>query len=111
MDGTKAGANDSVRTQRLRRCLRMMDLDTSDENVAQLSVMIEAMVIYQEREAVRGGAWKEFGPQDSAMHVRSKGVRMVAAAENPAIGADKAVDDGLDAMNYGAFFVRNVRGT
>lgn len=82
-------------------------LEVNDENVAQLQVLLEAMHIYQEREAVRGGLWKMAGAKDSAHHLASKSRRVTYALDHAT--PDAVIDDGLDAINYAAFAVRNVR--
>jgi hypothetical protein len=82
-------------------------LDVNDENIAQLQVFIEAMHIYQEREASRGGLWKDAGAKDSAHHLGSKARRITFAVEHNK--PEAVIDDGLDAINYAAFAVRNVR--
>jgi hypothetical protein len=87
--------------------LSSFGLEDTEDNREQLRVMVEAMTIYEEREAVRGGLWKGAGAVDSAHHLQSKGLRVKYAIDHTAPGA--GVDDALDAVNYAVFYVRNVR--
>lgn len=87
--------------------LRELCLKDTRENRAQLAVLAEAMGIYQERESVRGGLWKAAGAKDSAHHLASKSRRITYALDHATPTA--VIDDGLDAVNYAAFAVRNVR--
>jgi len=82
-------------------------LDPTDDNAAQLQVLTESMYIYQEREAARGGLWKTAGAIDSAHHLRSKGVRVKHAIDHAM--PEAGLDDAHDAVNYAAFYIRNVR--
>lgn len=91
----------------LTKCLRELGLDDTEDNREQLLVMAEALGLYQEREAVRHGLWKKSGAKDCAHNLKHKGLRVAFASEQDAIEA--AVDDALDAVNYAAFYVRNVR--
>ena len=67
----------------------------------QFKVYMEALDIYVEREATHGGLWKESGAADTAFHLKSKALRISNNLDN--------LDDALDAINYAAFTVRNVR--
>jgi hypothetical protein len=87
--------------------LDILGLDNTEDNRDQLRVMAEAMHLYQEREAVRHGLWKLSGAKDCAHNLKHKGLRVAFASDQEALEA--AVDDAHDAVNYAAFFVRNVR--
>lgn len=94
-------------TAKAEEALELLGLKSSENNVAQMQVLVEAMFIYEEREEARGGLWKEAGAKDSAHHLGSKARRITFAVEHNK--PDAVVDDGLDAVNYAAFAVRNVR--
>lgn len=93
--------------EKVNDALDILGLEVTEENCAQMQVLVEAMFIYQEREAVRGGLWKEAGAQDSAGHLRSKGMRVKHAIDHAM--PEAGLDDAHDAVNYAAFYVRNVR--
>jgi hypothetical protein len=97
----------TVSESALSAALVSFGLEDTDDNREQLSVLVEAMAIYEEREAARGGLWKAAGANDSAHHLDSKGRRVVFAANHAKHEA--ALDDALDAVNYAAFYARNVR--
>jgi hypothetical protein len=78
---------------------------------AQGEVLIEALEIFLERNAKRADLWKQFGWQDSALHLRSKALRIALALEKDLdIDPEDVLDDAIDIINYAVFFVRNVRG-
>lgn len=93
--------------EKVEQALYDLGLVVNDDNAAQMQVMVEAMFIYQEREAVRGGLWKEAGAMDSAGHLRSKAMRVKHAIDHAM--PEAAIDDAHDAVNYSAFYIRNVR--
>lgn len=87
-----------------------LGVDSTEDNMEQMRVLAQAMVIYEEREAARGGLWKEAGAIDSAHHLKSKGMRVFVAATHPEeAGREAGIDEAVDAVNYAAFFVRNYR--
>lgn len=96
------------------------------EKIEQAKVMFEALGIYAEREETRGGAWKKYGVEDSAQHLKSKSLRLSTAlsmhsddvrqqSDNPKHNSPRdkfsheVVDSAMDAINYAAFAVRNWR--
>jgi hypothetical protein len=99
-------ANSAINESVLSQTLADAGLEDTDDNRNQLRVMLEAMCIYEEREAARGGLWKAAGAIDSAHHLRSKARRIVFAVDAQ---PEAVIDDGLDAVNYAVFAVRNVR--
>lgn len=99
----KAGVTDD----QMDEVLRQFGLFPSGDNREQMRVMIEAMHIYEEREAQRGGLWKESGYVDNAHHLRSKGQRVSKACSMDVAEEPEAQDEAIDAINYAVFFVRN----
>lgn len=97
----------TVSKDKVWSALEALGLDLTEDNCAQLQTLSEAMFIYQERERARGGLWKQAGAFDSAHHLQSKARRVTFAIEHGKLEA--VIDDGLDAVNYAAFAVRNVR--
>lgn len=87
--------------------LHILGLEPSDDNRDQLRIMAESLTVYEEREKVRGGLWKISGAGDSAHNLKHKGLRVAFASDQAMMEA--AVDDAHDAINYAAFFIRNVR--
>lgn len=87
--------------------LKAIGIAATPDNIEQMQCLAEAMEIYQERERVRGGLWKEAGAKDSAHHLLSKARRVAFAVEHDA--PEAVYDDALDAVNYAAFAVRNMR--
>lgn len=87
------------------------DEDYSTTDLEQISVMLEAFQIFVQRNAKRHDLWKQFGWEDSALHIRSKAAR-VGLTLDPAVDLDPddVLDDALDLINVAVFFVRNVRG-
>lgn len=97
----------TARKALVEEALNVLGLDNNEDNCAQMQVLVESMFIYQEREAARGGLWKAAGAVDSAHHLKSKGARVKHAVDHTM--PDAGIDDALDAVNYSAFYVRNVR--
>lgn len=75
--------------------------EITDDMIQHMEVLVEAFAIMVDREATHGGLWKQYGAADTAFHLKSKALRMANNLQN--------IDDGLDAINYAAFTVRNVR--
>lgn len=98
-----------VREQLLTDVLEFLGLALSDTNRKQLAVMLEALEIFDERNVKYGDAWKEGGWEDSALHLRSKAVRVYSSTKGTLLKPFDYLDDALDAINYAAFYVRNVR--
>lgn len=104
-------ASSAINGSVLSQTLADAGLEDNEDNREQLRVMLEAMCIYEEREASRGGLWKEMGAKDSAHHLKSKAMRIDYTARNALLlrGEDRAIDEALDAVNYAVFYARNVR--
>jgi hypothetical protein len=84
---------------------------TTDTNVRQAAVLMEAFDKFYERNAKRVDLWKQFGWEDSALHLRSKAARIALALDKGLdIDPEELLDDAIDIINYAVFFVRNVRG-
>lgn len=84
----------------------------ADDIMDHAVVLQEALNIYIKRNRNYRGAWQRYGALDSAMHLRSKGLRAfqrVMSWIKDGLPADPDLDDGIDFVNYAAFFVRNAR--
>ncbi len=95
------------------RCRELIMANT--EVKEQAKVMMEALSIYHERDALRGDLWRKAGIEDNAFHLKSKAMRIMAMLNSglqkkPGLW-DEAVDEGLDAINYAVFYVRHLKGT
>ena len=101
--------DDVPRQQMLTDVLEFLGLALSDTNREQLAVMLEALELFDERNVKYGDLWQEGGWQDSAAHLRSKAARVHSATKGTLLQPYNFIDDALDAMNYAAFYVRNVR--
>lgn len=90
-----------------------MDHDEADDVLAQAVVLQEALNIYVQRNRKYRGAWQRYGALDSAMHLRSKGLRafqrVMGWIKDGAIPPNADVDDFQDFINYAAFGIRNIR--
>lgn len=92
-----------------RRLLNALGLD--DSYLGHLNVMCEALVVHGERSAAYGDHWRENGALDNLNHGirklrRQRAILEAGSGEGFAKGGD---DDAIDAINYAAFAVRNMR--
>lgn len=100
----------------LNQTLAAFGLEITQTNREQLSVMMEAMRIFQVRNKVHGNLWAEQDVEDAAHHVRSKAARLynVATRLSPGeLDMDEWTvikDSALDGINYNVFAIRHVRG-
>lgn len=109
-------ALEEARKARIARCLRELGFEATEDNIEQLSVFVDALDIYDERERTRGGLWKEFSVVDAGHHLKSKAARLFVAAtfdrstlpdeEFPELDSE-IKDSALDAINYAAFAERH----
>jgi hypothetical protein len=87
--------------------------DLDEDDLEQLEVMVEAFLLYLEKNGKYANLWKEGGHMDSAHHVRHKGARVGMLATQPLAAPpnkpQEFIEDALDLINYSCFFVRNVR--
>lgn len=103
-----------ARSRSLAALLQDWGLPVTQTNIEQMGVFMEAMEIFVERDALRGGLWREGGPEDSAHHLKSKAMRIMTGlaqyiGTEPQSPSEELDDEGLDAINYAAFAVRNLR--
>jgi hypothetical protein len=84
--------------------------ETSETNIKQFGVLMDAFEIFLERNKDRQDLWREAGWEDSALHVKSKGMRVGQAAILDSLRVNPGVrlDDAYDVINYAAFFIRNI---
>jgi len=90
--------------------LVLAGLEDTDTNRQQLAIFLDAMHIFQERNAKYGDLWKEYGWRGNLLHVQSKAarVRKVWWDGKDPFGHNEDCDDAYDLINYTAFFIRNV---
>lgn len=69
----------------------------------QALVLGEAYKVFTERNKKYKDLWKEYGAEDSALHIRSKLMRLTTTT------VETEEDDGLDLINYAVFWIRNWR--
>jgi hypothetical protein len=94
--------DEEIRTA--RAVLGVLGAEDTETNAEQMAVYLEAFEIFVERQSDYRDLWKASGSANNLMQAKSKVARMeVATAEKV------RVDSGIDLINYGAFFVRNVR--
>lgn len=88
-----------------------LDESFSQTDREQLAVLFEAWLIFRERNSKRADLWKQFGWQDSVLHLRSKAARVALVLDTDLdIEPEDVLDDAVDTINYAVFFLRNVRG-
>ena len=129
MDEVSRGAHRTVSWVRATEALAALNLPQSETMVDQMIVFAEALEIFDQRSLTYGEAWREFGPEDKAMHIRNKhlriekgisGLETIRRGEEIGMGAgdlefrrstlrESVVDSALDITNYAAFLVRQIR--
>jgi hypothetical protein len=89
--------------------------EPSDEDVAHLYVLLQALRTYSIKDQTHKGLWRYFGAIDSAHQARAKATRTynisIQLLRNPdsfRAGHKDPMDDAIDLINYAAFFIRNV---
>ena len=84
-----------------------LDVPLSDTNIEQMKTYLDAFAVFMERQETYQDLWKAAGSRDSARNLKSKAMRMevLDTATHPEVCSDT----GLDAINYAAFYTRNVR--
>lgn len=113
----------------LRHLCIHIGVPITSTNLRQARTLVEAFQVFCDRNEVRRDLWREAGAEDAAQNAKSKVLRLprhverlaeavkyeeeqpgdAAAGFDVELAQDEAVDDGLDLINYAAFFVRNVR--
>lgn len=99
--------------------LKAAGLEISETNREQMAVFLDAMTIFQERNARYGDLWKEYGWRGNLLHVQSKAARVRRVwwdghrIQVPDLGTavdhlQSDLDDAYDLLNYTVFFIRNV---
>lgn len=80
----------------------------------QLEVFVEALRIFESRNAAYGDVWMQYGALSNLLSVARKVDRTMEAwwhdspGELPVMHKD-ALDDAIDLINYAVFFIRNAR--
>lgn len=84
------------------------------DNLGQLDVFHKAMETYLERTKAYGDVWRNYGAASNLLSAARKVDRLMKTwwddlmqGKVPSIHKD-ALDDAVDAINYLAFFIRNV---
>jgi len=104
---------------RVVEILDVLEIDTREENVEHMGVLVEAMGLYISRNALYGDLWKKKGANDSLHHMESKFLRtqtlhmvieqLQATGDGNKEAAAELLDSPLDLINYSAFYIQNVR--
>lgn len=96
-----------LREETIRRFIADMGHEATDTNIKQVKTYMDAFDLFIERNAKYQDLWREYGWEDTLMHVRSKMQRMQLATKDN-VEPGEVLDDAFDLINYGAFFIRNV---
>lgn len=87
----------------------------------QGAVFSEAIMLFRDRNEKYRDLWKQYTPEDHALHIKSKAMRVVQTLrsadgidvlESVALEAyrERIEEDAIDLINYAAFLIRSVRG-
>jgi hypothetical protein len=88
-----------------------LGVEVSETNVHQMEGYLKAFAIFIERNANHCDLWKEFGWEDSALHIRSKAARIgLVMKRHLEVPPENVLKEVPDLINYAIFFDRNVRG-
>ena len=98
----------------LRDFLRDFGLQPTDTNVEHLAVLLEAVEVHDERARKYADQWQRAGAFDNLRNARRKVNRQMGTlstlSETDRVAlAEGNDDDAIDAINYCAFAVRNMR--
>lgn len=96
------------------RFLREIGFDGSDQEVEQIAVALEALAVFEERNALYRDGWYHAGAIDNLRNARRKvsrqmNIATVVCEKDPPALADGNLDDAIDVINYTTFAVRNMR--
>ena len=84
----------------------------NEEEETHLKVLLAALQKYHERDQTHRGLWRYFGAIDSAFQSRAKATRTYNNAiyllRNGKTEGHDPIDDAIDMINYGVFFLRSV---
>lgn len=84
----------------------------NEEEETHLKVLLTALQKYHERDQTHRGLWRYFGSIDSAFQARAKATRTYNNAiyllRNGRTAGHDPIDDAIDMINYGVFFLRSV---
>lgn len=90
--------------------LECMGLDSSESGVEQMSVMVEALKLFQERNARYNDLWKRDGWLGNVFQMTHKASRIRRLFFDQLVGVETPdPDDAFDLINYSIFFLRCLR--
>lgn len=101
-------AREATRRAKVEKVLGELGLGIDDSSIEQMMVFLEAMCIFQERNANYRDAWKEQGWRGNLMDLRRKVMRLWNQWWHPR-GTRGYLDNAVDLLNFTAFFLRNAR--
>ncbi len=93
------------------------------DTCAHFMVLMKCLQVYASRESAYGGVWKQYGPLSNLLSAARKVDRLMSifwhrgdqyvGGSARAVEHKDALDDGIDGINYLAFFMRlkTPRGT
>lgn len=88
----------------LEVALQALGIEDTATNYEQFGIFVRVMRKFVERNAKYKDLWKEYGIDDSMLHIKSKAARIQRLVAEDGLGAD--IDDAIDLINYTGFFVR-----
>lgn len=86
-----------------------MEMELSPPNIEQAIILMTALKLFEERNAITPDAWKSAGYLGNLLALKGKVNRMMASLwykVAPNGNIEKPIDNALDAINYAAFFAR-----
>jgi len=83
------------------------------DTIEHLSIMVEALVVYDSREQSYSGVWRQYGALSNLLSAARKVDRLMSVwwregGVVPVLHKDN-LDDVIDAINYSVFMIRNAR--
>lgn len=107
----------SVQADTVVQLLDEMGVEPTSDNVEQLTVFLQALMVYHGRTGAYGQVWKQYGALSNLLSVARKADRLMSVWWHsqhrptdrvPLLHKDH-LDDAIDLLNYCVFFVRNAR--
>lgn len=94
-----------------KHLLEALEMDQNDPSLlAQASIFIEALTIYEQRNKKYQDNWKRMGWRGCLVRIRERSERLWDHWWNRDNANYDDVDDAIDLINFAAFWARGVRG-
>lgn len=100
-----------------KQCLIVLGIEPTATNIEQMTIFIEAMLLYTERNARYSDVWRATGWRGAVYDIYKKARRLFQQFWDPETQAPtgernvihgKVTDDAFDLINFAAFFIRGV---